>query len=52
MEAACFVVQVVVREPGLSVVEVGWGKDWLAQSGEDFCSVPQIFGHQRDADSP
>ena len=52
MELACLVVQVVAREPGLSVVDVGRGNDWLAQPGEDFYSVPQIFGHLQDADSP
>ena len=52
MEVARFVVQVVARELGLSVVDAGRGKDWLAQLGEDFCSVPQIFGRRRDADSP
>ena len=43
MEGACLVVQVVAREPGLSVVDARQGKDWLAQPGEDFCSVPQTF---------
>ena len=52
MEVAHLVVQVVAREPGLSVVDAGQGKDWLAQPGEDFCSVPQTFGRRRDADSP
>ena len=52
MELARFVVQVVAREPGLPVVDVGRGKGWLAQPGEDFCFVPQIFRCQRDADSP
>ena len=40
MEVARFVVQVVAREPGLSVVDARRGKDWLAQAREDFCSVP------------
>ena len=44
-----FVVQVVAREPERPVVDA---KDWLAQLGEDFYSVPQIFGRQQDADSP
>ena len=52
MEVARFVVQVVAREPGLSVVDAGRGKDWLARPGEDFCFVPQIFGRWQDADSP
>ena len=52
MELSSFVVQVVAREPGKPVVDAGRGKDWLAQSGEDFCSVPQNFGRRRDADSP
>ena len=52
MEVARFVVQVVALEPGLSVVDVGWGKDWLAWPGEDFFFVPQIFGCRQDADSP
>ena len=52
MELSLFVVQVVAWEPGLLVVDAGWGKDWLAQLGEDFCFVPGIFGRQRDADSP
>ena len=46
MELARFVVQVVAREPGLPVVDARWGKDWLAQLGEDFFFVPQIFGRQ------
>ena len=52
MEVVRLVVQVLAREPGLSVVDVGWGKDWLAQPGENFYFVPQIFGRQQDADSP
>ena len=52
MELARFVVQVVAREPGLPVVDAGRGKDWLAQPGEGFYFVLQIFGRQRDADSP
>ena len=52
MELSRFVVQVVAWEPGQPVNDVGWGKDWLAQPGEDFYSVPQIFGHRGDADSP
>ena len=52
MELSRFVVQVVAREPGQPVVDAGRGKDWLAQLREDFCFVPQIFGCQRDTDSP
>ena len=52
MEVACFVVQVVAQEPGLSVVDAGQGKDWLTQPEEDFYFVPQIFGRQQDVDSP
>ena len=52
MELSRFVVQVVAREPGLSVVDAGWVKDWLARPEEEFCFVPQIFGRRRDADSP
>ena len=29
MEVALLVVQVVAREPGLSVVDAGRGKDWV-----------------------
>ena len=36
MELAHFVVQVFAREPGLPVVDAGWGKDWLAQLGRIF----------------
>ena len=40
MELLCFVVQVVAQELGIPVVDAGQGKDWLAQLGEDFYSVP------------
>ena len=46
MEVARFVVKVVAREPGLSVVDAGRGKGWLAWPGEDFYFVPQIFGRR------
>ena len=46
MEVARLVVKVVVREPGLSSVDAGRGKDWLVQPGEDFCFVPQTFGRR------
>ena len=52
MELSRFVVQVVAREPRLPIVDAGRGKDWLARPEEDFFFVPQIFGCQRDADSP
>ena len=52
MELSRVVVEVVAREPGQPVVDAGWGKDLLAQLGEDFFSVPQFFGRQRDTNSP
>ena len=46
MEVVHWVVQVAAREPGLSVVDAGLGKDWLAQPGEAFYSVPRSFGRR------